>query len=73
MIYQFYACLIIKKAITSSMKIDIPLQCPSCGGKMYSVSYDASFSILKKRSWQVCKECNFERDSESFKKAICCV
>ncbi|MBS3925814.1 MAG: hypothetical protein KGZ34_03880 [Nitrosarchaeum sp.] len=55
------------------MKIDIPLQCPSCGGKMYSVSYDASFSILKKRSWQVCKECNFERDSESFKKAICCV
>ncbi|HSA76531.1 MAG TPA: hypothetical protein VLE02_03210, partial [Nitrosarchaeum sp.] len=63
----------IKKVILSLMKIDIPLQCPSCGGKMYSVSYDASFSILKKRSWQVCKECNFERDSESFKKAICCV
>jgi C4-type Zn-finger protein len=55
-----------------SMKIDIPLPCPSCGGKMYSVSYEASFTILKKRSWQVCKECDFERDSEDFKKSICC-
>ncbi|MEK0345748.1 MAG: hypothetical protein QQN65_02810 [Nitrosopumilus sp.] len=41
------------------MKIDIPLLCPSCGGKMYSVSYESSFSILKIRSWQVCKECKF--------------
>jgi len=31
------------------MKIDIPLPCPKCGGKMYSVSYDSSFSILKKK------------------------
>jgi len=37
------------------MKIDIPLPCPKCGGKMYSVSYDSSFSILKKRSWQDAK------------------
>jgi len=22
------------------MKIDIPLSCPVCGGKMYSISYD---------------------------------
>jgi hypothetical protein len=55
------------------MKIDIPLPCPSCGGKMYSVSYEASFTILKKRSWQVCKECDFERNSEDFKKLICCI
>jgi len=54
------------------MKIDIPLPCPKCGGKMYSVSYDSSFSILKKRSWQGCKECDFERNSEEFKKTICC-
>ncbi|HJJ23125.1 MAG TPA: hypothetical protein OQH54_05350 [Nitrosopumilus sp.] len=55
------------------MQIDIPLSCPSCGGKMYSVSYESVFSVLKKRSWQVCKECNFERNSEDFKKSICCV
>jgi hypothetical protein len=57
------------------MKIDIPIPCPSCGGKMYSVCsvcYESSFSLLKKRSWQVCKECNFERNSEDFKKSICC-
>jgi len=54
------------------MKIDIPLPCPSCGGKMYSVNYEASFSILKKRSWQVCKECDFERNTDDFKKMICC-
>jgi C4-type Zn-finger protein len=56
------------------MKIDIPLSCPSCGGKMYSISisYESSFAILKKRSWQACKECSFERNSEEFKKSICC-
>jgi C4-type Zn-finger protein len=54
------------------MQIDIPLPCPSCGGKMYSVSYESTLSILKKRSWQVCKECSFERNSEEFKKSICC-
>ena len=31
------------------MKIDIPLQCPSCGGKMCSISYDSAASILKKK------------------------
>ncbi len=54
------------------MKIDIPLPCPKCNGKMYSVSYDATLSILKNRSWQICKECNFERNTEEFKKSICC-
>ena len=52
------------------MQIDIPLSCPSCGGKMYSVSYESVLPDLKKRSWQVCKECNFERNSEDFKKSI---
>jgi RecJ-like exonuclease len=42
------------------MQIDIPLSCPSCSGKMYSVSYESVFPILKKRSWQVCKECKKE-------------
>ena len=56
----------------SLMKINIPLPCPSCGGKMYCVNYDASLSILKKRSWQVCKNCNYEQDTDDFKKSLCC-
>jgi len=62
----------IKKYLKQNMKIDIPLPCPSCGGKMYSVNYESSFTILKKRSWQVCKECDFERNTDEFKKTICC-
>ncbi len=54
------------------MKIDIHLSRSKCGGKMYSISYESTFSILNKRSWQVCKECNFERNTEDFKKSICC-
>ena len=54
------------------MKIDIPLPCPKCDGKMDSVNYEVTLSILKNRSWQICKECNFERSTEEFKKSICC-
>lgn len=54
------------------MKIDIPSPCPKCGEKMYSISYESVFSILNKRSWQVCKKCDFEQNTEDFKKSICC-
>ena len=62
--------LIFKIRQYNYIQIDIPLSCPSCGGKMYSVSYESVLPDLKKRSWQVCKECNFERNSEDFKKSI---
>ncbi len=55
-----------------NMQVDIPIPCPSCGGKMYSVAYEPTLKILKNRSWQVCKECHFERTTEEFKKTICC-
>ena len=54
------------------MKIDIPIPCPRCGGKMYSVGYDSTLKLLKNRTWQVCKECHFERTTDEFKKSICC-
>ena len=54
------------------MEIDIPIPCPSCGGKMYSTGYQPTLRILKERSWQVCKECHFQRSTEDFKKLICC-
>jgi len=54
------------------MKIDIPLPCPVCGGKMFSVYYDGALRVLKPRTWHVCKNCKFSRDVEDFKRSICC-
>ena len=51
-------------------KIDIPISCPSCSGKMYSVKYDAPLKVLKERVWQVCKECGFERSADEFKRIL---
>lgn len=54
------------------MKIDILLPCPKCGGKMYSTGYHSSLRILKSRTWHVCTNCDFERDTEDFKKTLWC-
>ncbi|NIM26518.1 MAG: hypothetical protein GTN35_00830 [Nitrososphaeria archaeon] len=51
-------------------EVKIPISCPSCNGKMYSVGYDAPWKVLKHRSWQVCYECGFERSSDDFKKTL---
>jgi len=50
--------------------LDIPLDCPSCNGRMYATSYDASLKILKDRSWQVCKDCGFEQLADDFKRKL---
>lgn len=55
------------------MITDIPLPCPQCGGRMFSVGYQATLKILKNRTWHVCKECDFEQDAEVFKRALFCV
>jgi len=51
-------------------KIDIPLTCPSCDGRMYSITYDAPLRFLQERSWQVCKECNFQQSTDDFKRRL---
>jgi len=51
-------------------QFSIPLSCPSCDEKMYSVRYDAPLRILKDRSWQICKNCGFERTIDDFKKEL---
>ncbi len=51
-------------------EFSIPLSCPLCDGKMYSVRYDAPLGILKDRSWQICKTCGFERTTDDFKKEL---
>ena len=50
--------------------IPIPISCPKCGGKMIAVRYDSVLQILKLRSWQICKECNFERSADDFKNSL---
>lgn len=51
-------------------QIAIPLSCPSCDGRMYATAYDAPLKILKERSWQICRECGFERNADDFKKEL---
>lgn len=50
--------------------IPIPVPCPRCHGKMIAVKYDTSLKILRERSWQICKECLFERSADDFKKLL---
>ena len=37
---------------------------------MYSAGYHSSLRILKSRTWHVCKNGDFERDTEDFKKTL---
>lgn len=48
----------------------IPISCPNCSGKMVAIQYETSLKILRSRSWQVCKECNFQRSADDFKKSL---
>lgn len=51
-------------------KINIPLPCPKCGGRLYSTTYKASWNILKRRVWHVCKDCDYEREVDDFKNQL---
>jgi len=48
----------------------IPLPCPKCYGKMVAVRYDAVLKVLKDRGWHICKECDFQRNTDEFKEAL---
>ncbi len=48
----------------------IPISCPKCNGKMIAVHYEVVLKFLRERSWQVCKECNFQRTADDFKKSL---
>lgn len=54
----------------SVTKINIPLSCPSCSGKMYALRYETPLKILKERGWLVCKECDYEIQTEYFKNRL---
>ena len=43
--------------------------CPSCeGNKLFLTKYDAPLKILKERSWLICKECDYQIQTEEYKK-----
>lgn len=50
--------------------MSIPIPCPKCGGKMNVIRYDAALNFLKQRSWHVCRECDYQRNIDDFKKAL---
>ncbi len=50
--------------------MSIPIPCPKCGGKMNIIRYDAALNFLKQRSWYVCRECDYQRNIDDFKKAL---
>ena len=54
----------------SRHEIPIPLSCPKCSGRMVVIRYDAILKLLKERSWQVCKNCMYERSVNDFKKEL---
>jgi len=58
--------------VEKEMIIGIPVPCPNCGGKLVAVSWDVSWAVLKKRSWHVCRNCNYECPVDDFKKELCC-
>lgn len=54
----------------SKTEIAIPRVCPKCSGKMFAISWDVIFNILKQRSWHICKSCNYEQSADDFKKGL---
>lgn len=47
-----------------------PISCLKCSGKMVVVHYDTVLNVLEDKSWQVCKECNFQRSADDFKESL---
>ena len=73
MTYQSYAGLITKIYIIIFMKQSF-VACPSCeGNKLFLTKYDAPLKILKERSWLICKECDYQIQTEEYKKSLFCV
>jgi C4-type Zn-finger protein len=48
----------------------IPIACPRCNGKMIALRYKSALNFLKERSWQICKECKFQRTADDFKNSL---
>lgn len=54
----------------SSQLTPIPIACPKCCGKIVVIRYEVTLKVLRERSWQICKNCGFERSVDDFKKTL---
>jgi len=48
----------------------IPVSCPKCFSKLVAVAYDPALKILKEHGWHICTQCDFQRNTDEFKKAL---
>ncbi len=48
----------------------IPLPCPKCKGKMIAVKYNDPSKIYDEHSVQLCKECDYQIQTDDFKKEL---
>jgi len=48
----------------------IPLLCPKCEGKMIVVKYNDPSQIFDEHSVQTCKECDYQIQTDDFKKQL---
>ncbi|MCH6570980.1 MAG: hypothetical protein IH780_00185 [Thaumarchaeota archaeon] len=48
----------------------IPLSCPKCESKMIAVKYHDPSLIFDEHSVQTCKECDYQIQTEDFKKQL---
>ncbi len=48
----------------------IPLSCPKCEGKMIAVKYNDPSQIYDEHSVQLCKECDYQIQTDDFKKRL---
>lgn len=56
------------------MKVQIPIPCPKCGGKLQAITHEGVvIKLLKTRCWHICTECDYEQDTEKFKNNLCTV
>ena len=48
----------------------IPLSCPKCEGKMIAVKYSDPSQLFDEHSVQTCKECDYQIQTDDFKKQL---